>query len=285
MSGVAVVTDSTSCLGPDLASHAGIRVIPLQVVIDGRSSPETERPASDIAAALRAGSAVSTSRPTPEVIAATYAEVAAAGYEAMVSVHLSSQISGTYEAALTAAGTSELPIRVIDSGTVGMATGFSAIAGKRASTAGATLDQVADLIERRAAASTTYFSVATLEYLRRGGRIGPAAARIGSALSIKPLLTLTDGQIRACERVRTLSKARSRLEELGVAALARAAGRTDRVDVAVHHLDEPEAAGRLAERLAGRLTGSQIVVTEVSAVLAVHVGPGVLGIVVSPQLD
>ena len=166
-----------------------------------------------------------------------------------------------------------------------MGAGFAVLSGAEAARAGGNAEEVAALVRRRAAASTMYFYVDTLEYLRRGGRIGTAAALLGSALSVKPLLTVADGEIRAYERVRTASKALARLEELGLAALARASGRSDHVDVAVHHLDNAEAAQRLVDRLAGRLRGSQVVVTEVSAVLGVHVGPGTLGVVVSPRVD
>ncbi len=284
MAGVAVVTDSTSSLGPVQAMHAGVAVIPLQVVIDDVSRPETEVAPSRVADALRAGSRVTTSRPSPEVIAATYAELAEAGHTAIVSVHLSERISGTCGAAEIAAGTVDIPVTVVDTGTVGMGAGFAVLTGAEAARAGAAAEEVVGLVRRRAAASTMYFYVDTLEYLRRGGRIGTAAALLGSALSVKPLLTVDHGEIRAYERVRTASKALARLEELGVAALARASGSSDQVDVAVHHLDSRDAAERLAGRLAGRLTGSAVIVSEISAVLGVHVGPGTLGIVVSPRV-
>jgi len=123
-----------------------------------------------------------------------------------------------------------------------------------------------------------------LEYLRRGGRIGVAAAMLGSALAVKPLLTVADGEIRPYERVRTESKALTRLEELSVAALERATAANYVVDVAVHHLDNLDGARRLVDRLSGRVHGGDIVISEVSAVLGVHVGPGALGIVVSPRI-
>ncbi|MBA3530246.1 MAG: DegV family protein, partial [Propionibacteriaceae bacterium] len=123
-----------------------------------------------------------------------------------------------------------------------------------------------------------------LEFLRRGGRMGAAAALLGSALSVKPLLTVTNGEIRPHERVRTASKALARLEELGVSALARAAGSHEHVDVAVHHLDNVEGAEALVAQLRGRVAAlGDISVSEVSAVLGAHAGPGTLGIVVSPR--
>ncbi|HVH22734.1 MAG TPA: DegV family protein [Pseudonocardia sp.] len=284
MAGVAVVTDSTSSLDPVQATRANVTVIPLQVVIDDRSRPESEVPAGEVAAALRSGRRVSTSRPAPELIGAIYADLAEAGYDAIVSVHLSAKISGTCAAAERAASTAPVPVTVVDSATLAMAAGFAVLSGAAAARAGDSAETVAALVRRRAIATTTYFYVDNLEYLRRGGRIGTAAAVLGSALSVKPLLTVTDGVIQAYERVRTESKALARLEELGLAALAQAAGQTDRVDVAVHHLDNLEGAQRLVDRLSGRVVGSDIVVSEVSAVLGVHVGPGTLGIVVSPQV-
>ena len=134
------------------------------------------------------------------------------------------------------------------------------------------------------AASTTYFYVDSLEYLRRGGRIGMAAAMLGSALAVKPLLTVAEGEIRPYERVRTQSKALTRLWELSLAALERAASTHGLADVAVHHLDNPDGAQRLVDRLSGRVQVGEIVISEVSAVLGVHVGPGTLGIVVSPRV-
>ena len=101
---------------------------------------------------------------------------------------------------------------------------------------------------------------------------------------MKPLLTVVDGEIRPYERVRTESKALSRLEELSLDALAEATALNGAVDVAVHHLDNPDGAGRLVDRLSGRVRAGNIVISEVSAVLGVHVGPGTLGVVVSPRV-
>jgi DegV family protein with EDD domain len=285
MAEVALVTDSTSSLGPEEAVSAGVTVVPLQVVIDGESRAESEVPAAEVAAALRAGRTVSTSRPTVESFAATYADLAGRGATAVVSVHLSAQISGTCEAAERAAADAAVPVTVVDSRTLAMAEGFAVLSAAAAAGGGATATAAAEAAAERARRSTTYFYVDTLEFLRRGGRIGPAAAVLGSALSVKPLLTVTDGQIRPCERVRTESRALARLEELSLAALAAAAGGSPRVDVAVHHLDNAEGAARLVDRLRGRVPGSAVVVREVSAVIGVHVGPGMLGVVVAPRVQ
>jgi DegV family protein with EDD domain len=284
MPGVAVVTDSTSSLDAADAARADISIIPLQVVIGEISRPESEVRPWEVAGALREGRQVSTSRPAPEVIEKTYSELAEAGYDAIVSVHLSSKISGTCSAAQVAAASVDIPINVVDSMTLAMAEGYAVLTGAEVARSGAAADEVVSTVRRRAAASTTYFYVDSLEYLRRGGRIGTAAAMLGSVLAVKPLLTVADGEIRPYERVRTESKALTRLVELSLTALDQASAAHGVVDVAVHHLDNPDGAHRLLDRLSGRVQIGDIVISEVSAVLGVHVGPGTLGIVVSPRV-
>ncbi|WP_375424185.1 DegV family protein [uncultured Friedmanniella sp.] len=283
MAGVAVVTDSTSSLAPGSTTRTGVRVIPLQVVIDGVSRPEADVSPAEVAAALRARRVVSTSRPAAETFRTVYAELAAEGFRGVVSAHLSGRISGTAAAAELAAGEVALPVRVVDTRVIAMAAGFAVLAGAGAARQGGDLADVADAIGRRAAATSTWFSVADLEHLRRGGRIGAATAALGSALAVKPILTVRDGRIRSLERVRTTSRALDRLLELAAGAVSAARVRGEAVEVAVHHLDDEPAARRLAERLEARASLPEpAVVAEVSAVLGVHVGPGTAGVVVSP---
>ena len=290
MPGVAVVTDSTSSLAPAVAEQAGVVVVPLQVIVDGTSRPESFRPGlgtltpGAVAAALRDGRTVSTSRPAPEAFSSAYAAAAERGASAIVSVHLSGAISSTRDAAELAARTAPIPVTVVDSRTVASGCGFAALAAAAAAAEGASAEEVAEIARRRAAASVTYFCVESLEYLRRGGRIGAAQALLGSALAVKPLLSVVDGQITPHERVRTMSRALARLEELAIEALASGEPGTA-ADVAVLHLDNRSAADRLARSLRAR--GPQVGsvnVSEVSAVLGVHCGPGTVGVVVSPRV-
>jgi DegV family protein with EDD domain len=284
MAGVAVVTDSTSSLTSTTADRTGITLVSLQVVIDGHSRPEIEVDPRLVAAALREGKRVTTSRPSPQAFSMVYDSLAAAGHEAVVSVHLSAKISGTCEAAELAARGAPIPVTVVDSGSLGMVTGFAALSGADCASRGGHVADVAATMRARAEASTVYFYVSKLDYLRRGGRIKAGAARIGSALPVKPLLTIADGEIRLYEQVRTGSKAIARLEELGLAALAGAAGRSAGVDLAVHHLDNREAAERLADDLASRVgEPGEVVISELSAVVGGHVGPGTLGVVIAPR--
>ena len=288
-----MVTDSTSSLSPSDVQRGDIVIVPLQVVMDGvsrteaiASSPATSSVVTpgEVARALRAGSVVTTSRPGPDAFVAAYRRLAEAGFDAVVSAHLSRAVSGTVDAAAVAAPDAPLPVIVVDSGTVAMATGFAVLAGAAAARRGSGPEDVARAVERRAAASTTYFCVADLEHLRRGGRIGAAAAIVGSALAVKPLLTVENGSIRPYERVRTTARAHARLVELAVAALTRATADHHGVDVAVHHLDDLPAAERLVDQLQGHVSvPGDVVIAELSAVLGVHVGPGTLGVVVSPR--
>ena len=201
---VAVVTDSTSYLPAELFRERGITVVPLQVVIAGTSYDEgAEASSGTVAEALRTRQPVTTSRPGPAAFAAAYARAAEAGSTAVVSVHLSAQMSGTVESARLAAKESPVPVEVVDSESLGMGLGYAVLSATAVAAAGGTIDEVAEAARKRAAASHSVFYVDTLEHLRRGGRIGAAAALLGSALAVKPLLQMVDGHIEALEKVRT----------------------------------------------------------------------------------
>jgi DegV family protein with EDD domain len=282
---VALVTDSTAMLPRDVVERHGIHVVPLQVVIGARSLDEGADPdvsAGTIAAALREWTPVSTSRPTPAVFLETYEKAKADGADEVLSVHLSGEMSGTFESAQLAAREASIPVRAVDTRQLGMATGFAVLAAAEVLERGGSMEEAAGAALARAAGTTSFFYVDTLEYLRRGGRIGAAAALLGSALAVKPLLEIVDGRIGTREKVRTAARALGRLEELAVTAAA------DRqVDVAVAHLAGADRAGSLAEHLARRLeanlSGREVSVGEVGAVIGAHVGPGMVAVVVAPR--
>ncbi|MDX2922214.1 MULTISPECIES: DegV family protein [Streptomyces] len=275
---VAIVTDSTAYLPRPTMERHGITAVPLTVVLGDRALEEgTEISARSLALALQKRHSVTTSRPSPEVFAAAYRAAAERGAGAVVSLHLSSEFSGTYDAAQLAAKDAPVPVRVVDTGMVAMALGFCALAAAEAAEAGGGLDEAVSAAEKRAAGTSAYFYVDTLDYLRRGGRIGTAQALLGSALAVKPILELDGGRIEMLEKVRTASKAIARLEEI----VAERAGSAP-VDIAVHHLAAQERADRLAERLRERVPGLvDLHVSEVGAVIGAHTGPGLLGAVIS----
>ena len=274
---VAVVTDSTAYLPDGVAQEFGIGVVPLHVVLGGRTGTEGgEISPQDVAEALAERHLhVSTSRPTPGEFAAAYR---ATGATRVVSVHLSATLSGTHDTAVIAAAEvagEGIAVHVVDSRTIAMGLGFAVLAAGRAARAGGGLDEVT--AAARDSATDVLFYVDTLEHLRRGGRIGAAAALFGTALAVKPLLHVTDGEIAALEKVRTASKALARLEDLAV----QRAG-DGPVDLAVHHLAVPDKAEKLADRLRARLPQiGALYVSEVGAVVGAHVGPGLLGVVVA----
>ena len=259
-------------------------MVPLQVVIGATSYDEGADGATPalVAEALREFRPVSTSRPAPEAVRAVYEQAAAAGATAIVSVHLSGEMSGTFESAQLAARDAPVPVHPVDTRQVGIAAGFAALSAADVIDAGGTPEEAAAAARARADATTSLFYVDTLEYLRRGGRIGAAAALLGGALAVKPLLTIDEGRVATLEKVRTSNRALSRLEELAVAA----AGERP-VDVGVAHLAAGERAGQLAERLAARLADGladrEIHCGEVGAVLGAHVGPGMLAVCVAPR--
>ncbi len=281
---VAVVTDSTAYLPAELTGGqrrkvAPLTVVPLTVVLNGVDGLEgIEVSPADVTRALAERRvAVSTSRPAPEQFARAYRRLLDHGATGVVSVHLSAELSGTLEAAVLAAAEVGDRVTVVDSRSTGMGLGFPALAAAETAAGGADLPGVRraalDAIDR----TRTFFYVDTLEFLRRGGRINAAEALLGTALSVKPILHVSNGAIAVRDKVRTASRALARLVDLAVEA----AGESE-VDIAVHHLAAPQRAAELTEALAERL-GDRLrdrYVTEAGAVVAAHVGPGLAGVVV-----
>ncbi|GIH26619.1 DegV domain-containing protein [Acrocarpospora phusangensis] len=276
---VVVVTDSSAYLEPAAVERWGISVVPLQVIIGGREFDDgAQIDAEGVAAALREWTPVTTSRPAPQRFGDAYEGAAARGATGVVSVHLSGEMSGTYEAARLAAKEARIPVEVIDSRSIGMGLGFPVLAAARAAAQGASLDEVAAAARTCAEGTRIFFYVNTLEHLRRGGRIGPAATLLGSALAIKPLLHLADGSIALLEKVRTTARALSHLEDLATSA----AGET-LVNVAIQHLSNPTHATSLATRLSARIPNlNHLTITEAGAAIAAHTGPGMLSVTISP---
>ena len=276
---VAVLTDSTAYLPREMVERYGIHVVPLYVVLSGHSGREGEDISSrDVATALTArGQRVSTSRPTPGDFVAAYRAALAGGADRLVSIHLSSELSGTWDAArLAASQVGEHIVSVVDSRSAAMGTGFAVLEAARAAAEGADLRTV-DRIARAAVDRTrTLFLVDTLEHLRLGGRIGSAAAIVGSALAVKPVLHVVDGRVVTLEKVRTSSRALHRL----VQHVVDLAGQRE-VALAVHHLAAADRAERLVAELRERVPRvRELHVSEIGAAIGAHVGPGAVGVVV-----
>ncbi|MFI9010269.1 DegV family protein [Actinosynnema sp. NPDC053489] len=275
---VAIVTDSTACLPPRLTEQLGVTVAQLQVRIGDRVEDEARVPVPELVDALRGQRDVATAPPDPGAFFWSYADAAASGAEAVVSLHVSTDLSRTAEAAREAATQVRVPVHVVDTRTCGMSLGYAVVSAATAAAAGADANRVVSAARHTLERSSELLYVDTLEYLRRGGRIGRAAAVVGSALSMKPLLTVTGGRIAPLDRVLGAERALRRLVDLAV----KRAGR-ERVDIAVEHFDAAERAASVLEQLRARLPDvRRFLVTPVSSAVGAHVGPGALGVTVSP---
>ncbi|SDD52961.1 DegV family protein [Actinokineospora iranica] len=276
----AVVTDSTAYLPEGFADRHAVRVVPLLVHVDDREGRDgVDFGPGELAEALTRHRVVTTSRPNPDEFAAEYRRLLDGGADGVLSVHLSRRLSGTWESArLAAEEVGADVVRVVDSRTTAMGLGFAALRAAEVAADGAGGAEVEAVAVAAAENTKSFFIVETLEYLRRGGRIGAAAALLGTALSMKPVLHVHDGEIVPLEKVRTTSRALARLVDLAVAAAG-----AEPVQLAVHHLAAPDRAAELATRLDERIPQSAgCVVSELGAVIGAHTGPGVLGVVLCP---
>ncbi len=284
---VAIVTDSAAALPREWLAECStvglLTVVTMSVMVADHVHAEDEEDiAAVISVAMASGAPVKTSRPSPGQFEQAYRAAQAAGFDAVVSIHLSGELSGTVEAARLAAGRVSLPVQVVDSRTVGMAMGMAVQAAVVDSANGGDSRSVAAAARGALARTRVYFYVPSLEQLRRGGRIGAAASLVGTVLAIKPILSVEDGRIVPLEKVRSAARAVARLEELVVQdACTRPAGTAA---LAVHHFGNPAEAAHLAERLALALPLCPPASTSaLPTVLAAHAGLGVLAVIVGEQ--
>ena len=276
---VGIVTDSTCYLPAEVIAELGIEVVPLQVISNGVAFNEVGGITVDeVATALRSGKSVTTSRPNPEVFVAAFEKLHNAGHESIVSVHLSSELSGTYESAVLASRKVDFQVDVVDSRGIAMMLGFAVQAGAKLANSGGSHADVLDLIQRKCASASIVFYVDSLEFLEKGGRITAMQAKMGASMNLKPLLHMINGKVEQQELVRSSEKSISRMIEI-VGAAARI-----KSEIAIHHVEALDAANSVAQQLK-ELTGiATISVTSAGAVVGTHVGPGALAVVVSPQV-
>lgn len=274
MANVAVVTDSSASLPAELAGEFGIQVVPNQIAFRQQTFRDgVDITASEVYRRLRTNHHLpTTSAPSAGDFLRVYASLAqtAAG---IVSIHVPSQFSATYDTALLASRLIDgVPIRVLECGTVAMGQGFAVLAAARTAAAGADVETVAQRAQEVSSRATVYAMLATLKYLRRGGRIGGAAALLGSLLQIKPILHLQAGRVEVLAKTRT----KNRAIELMLQQLAESADGHP-VHVAVLHADVPQEAEELKQRVAAEFDCAELLVTEFTPVMGAHTGPGLLG--------
>jgi DegV family protein with EDD domain len=279
MAGVEVVTDSTAYLPAELIQRHGIHVVPLYVVFGGdrtvRETDITDYPA--FFEELRAAESLpTTSQPSVGDFVSVYEPLLAEGKD-VISIHISGGLSGTPEAARQAAEALEREgkggerVRVVDSTTVAGGLGLVVLAGARASAGGAGLDAVEQRVREARGELKLWFGVDTLEFLKRGGRIGAASAWIGSTLKVKPILTV-EGEMTPVERVRTSARMFERMVDY-----ARQRHESGADAWAVQHINAPEEGKRLEERCREIYGRPPVIFSEIGPVLSAHTGPGLLG--------
>ena len=270
---VAIVTDSTADLPPELAASRSVTVVPLTLNLDGESLLDGVdiTPAEFYRRLPLSNTHPTTSQPSPGRFAETY-EALLKDHDSVVSIHISEKLSGTVSSARQAADmTDPKRIHVIDSELVSMSLGLvtlaaSALAGREAD---------AETIEAKILSMRphvqTYFSVATLEFLRRGGRIGRANALLGSVLQVKPVLCIRDGLVTPLERVRSFERALNRIVEL-----TREVDQGKGVCVIVGHAGAEADAERVSRQL--EPIAETLMIQPLGPVVGAHAGPGVVGV-------
>jgi len=280
MSKIALVTDSTTYMPPELVKKYNISIAP-QILIWG---DETYRDGVDIESRefftrLKTAKAMPT---TAQVAVISFQEIfqdlVDKGYE-VLALLVSSRLSGTVQSAMQARdlmNSAREKVNVVDSQSVAMALGFQVLAVARALEDGASLKEAIALAEKSYQYTGVFFAVDTLEFLHRGGRIGGAQRFLGTMLNMKPILAIQDGRVEGVDRIRTKSKAHDRVLEL---VKEKVAGRTP-VRIATLHANAADDAKVLLSRAEQALNPIESIFTEVSPTVGTHAGPGTVGLAV-----
>ncbi len=275
--GVRIVTDTTACVPQEYAAAHAIEVVP-QIIRFGQESFLEEREISydEFVRRLKSSKELpSTAAPLVGDFADSYGRQLAAA-RTVLSIHPSVDISGTVRSALTAKETSfpEADIRILDTRTAGGNLASMVMAATEWAEAGVEASEIMSRLEAMISRGRTYFLVATLEYLQKGGRIGGASALIGGTLQIKPILQLKEGRVEVLEKVRTHSRALERLKEL----ILKDCPRSAEARLTVMHADALERAQALAGDLRSALGIEAIPIYSVGAAITTHAGPGTLAV-------
>jgi DegV family protein with EDD domain len=270
---VAIVTDSTADLPPDLAAARSVTMVPLTLNLDGQSLLDGVdiTPAEFYRRLPTASTHPTTSQPSPGRFAETY-KALLEDHEAIVSIHISEKLSGTVASARQAADmTDPQRVHVIDSELVSMSLGLVTLAASALAAQGADAATIEAKVLAMRPLVQTYFSVATLEFLRRGGRIGRASALLGSVLQVKPVLCIRDGLVTPLERVRTFERALNRIVQL-----TREVDRGQGVCIIVGHAGAEADAERVVREL--EPIAETLMIQPLGPVVGAHAGPGVVGV-------
>jgi DegV family protein with EDD domain len=273
---VVVVTDSSSRLAPEELKQWEIRQVPLHVLVDGTDLRDG---VDDLPYDIHERPRTTTAGATPAELTETYRQALRdSDGDGVVAVHISAALSSSYSSAVAAAREFGPAVRVINSRSAAMGVGFIALEAARAAAAGSELDTVEAAARSAVDRGHVFVVVHRLDNLRRSGRIGTAASWLGTALSLKPLLCLdVDGRLVLDQRIRTITKAHAAM----VDRVAEVVGER-RAAIAVHHVDNHDAADQIGAALTTRLPQIEaLTVADMGPVLSIHVGGGAVGVAVS----
>jgi DegV family protein with EDD domain len=274
---LAIVTDSTSDLRADEVERLGVRTVPLYVHFKGKSHRDwVDITPKDIVDGVKAGADLpTTSQPSPKDFEDAYAAAAAEGAEHILTITISSEFSGTFQSCNLARAASPVPVTTYDSRNASMGIGNLVRIASEMRAEGADLETIIAELDRVRDTLLVLFSVDTLDFLLKGGRVSRASALLGGLLNIKPIITVTDGKIVPFGKVRGTKKA---IAELIAQFRAHGEKHPGTLVVDFLHCQDPEAAERLKQAMAAEGVRFTTGVTyEIGAVIAAHVGPGTFG--------
>ncbi len=276
---IRIVTDSAANLPTPFVQAFDIAVVPLKVIVGDK----VYRDGVDLSVAefyemlASQRTSPSTSQPSPDDFIEVYKPILEAGDE-ILSIHLAHTLSGTFNSALQAAQQfPNAPITLVDTYLVSIGTGLAVLGAAQALRQGASREEAADVATRMSKHTTLLFTLETLEYLRRGGRIGNASAFFGTLLRIKPVLALQHGVVEPVDRVRTRQRALARMVEMAVERQ-----NDTPVWLGIAHANAPDEAARVRAELEQKLDVRFCVETVIGPVVGAHTGPGTVGIAVTP---
>lgn len=280
MSNIRIVTDSTADLTPELVERYGIRVVPLEVLAEGKAyKDKIDITNEEYYEILRSAAVLpTTSQPSPAVFAQTYRELAAEGAEHIISIQISSELSGTYQSSVLAAGlvADAVTVHNFDSRTATMGLGLIVLSAARMAKEGKSLDEILVQVDYMIQNSDLYFLLDSLDNLHKGGRIGKASHMVGSLLNIKPVLNLSNGVISAYEKVRG-NKGNKALERL-IAILAEKIDPHKKLYCTVGYCDNREIADYMVEKLKEHVDCDEFIYLQIGSVVATHIGMGAVGL-------
>jgi DegV family protein with EDD domain len=277
---IGVLTDSSCNLPREIIEELGIEIVPLYVQIGTETYEEFDITTTELCRKMREGIFPQTSQPPPGKFEEIFKKMAKQ-FKSIIAILITSKHSGTYNSAQVArAMLPELDIEVVDSLSIATGTGFLAEAAARAARKGKAKDEILSLIHWLRDRINIVATVSTLKYLHASGRVGAIKTMMASLLDVKPILSMKEGEVVVIGQTRTRSRS---LEQI-VSHTVKVAERLGKVDLSVLHADCHEEALMLKEELSKKVRPNRIFLAEITSVIAVHGGPGLIGVVYSPAI-